>query len=141
MARPAGLLALAALLILAPLADAQEPDLALALSEGVRCAPSAKDDIGHNLKKATATPEAIGAALNLIAADQSRCAPMRDAATELAANYPPLPVAPTSEDLADAQTRAVVAKTLAEADRQASQLKFDVGPPPRKMTSGRAERP
>ncbi len=140
MARPAGLLALAALLTLAPLAAAQEPDLAVALGDGVRCSPDARDDLGRNLKLVTAAPEAIGAALNLIGADQSRCAPVREAATALAANYAP-PAGPTTEDLAEAQTKAVVAKTLADADRQASQLKFDVGPPPRKMTSGRAERP
>lgn len=139
--RGASLLAFAVLLIPAPYAVAQDPDLSLALAGNVRCSVSAKDDIAYNIKKLTAAPEAIAAALNLIAADQARCSPVREAATALAAGYVPAAPAQTPEQQQAAQTQAILAQTLAEADKQAAQLKFEVGPPPRNMTSGRPERP
>lgn len=125
----------------APLAVAQEADITGVLTGNVRCsAVSAKEDLEYNIKKLETAPEAIGAALNLIAADTARCAPLREAATELAAGYVVQPVA-TTEELAEASARKVVEQTLAEADRNAASLKFEVGPPPRKMTAGRGAGP
>lgn len=140
MERYAGPCVLATLLTIAPSAFAQEPDLSAVLASNVRCAASAKDDLGYNLQKLTLPPETIGAALNLISSDPARCAPVREAAAALAAAYS-APPAPAPQDLVDAQTRAAVAQTLADADRRAAQLKFEVGPPPRNMTSGRPQRP
>jgi hypothetical protein len=140
MERAAGLAVLATLLTFAPHAAAQEPDLSVVLTDGVRCTASARNDIVYNIKKSAAVPGDIGAALNLIAADQARCSPVREAATALAAGYVAAAPAPAPEERQDEQNRAIVAQTLAEADRQAAQLRFEVGPPPRNMTRGIPER-
>ena len=125
----------------APLAVAQEADITGILTGNVRCSSaSAKEDLGYNIKKLETTPEAIGAALNVVAADAARCAPLREAAAELAAGYVVQPVQ-TAEELAAASTRKVIEQTLAEADRNAASLRFEVGPPPRKMTAGRGPGP
>ncbi len=122
---------------LAPVAFAQDADLAGPLTEGVRCFGSnAKEDFVFNIKKLEATDNVIGTALNGIAADEARCAPMREAARELAATYMIIPE-PKPEETAVNSARSLVEKTLAEADRKAGSLKFDVGPPPRHMTKGR----
>ena len=46
-----------------------------------------------------------------------------------------------AEEQASASARQAVAQTLAEADRNAASLKFEVGPPPRNMTKGRGADP
>jgi len=122
---------------LAPAAFAQDVDLVGPLTEGVRCFGSnAKEDLVFNVKKLEAADDVIGAALNAIAADEARCAPMREAARELAATYMIIPE-PKPEETAVNSARSLVEKTLAEADQKAGSLKFDVGPPPRHMTKGR----
>ena len=134
--------AAAAICWLAPAAYAQEADIVGPLTDGVRCSgPSAKEDLGFNIKKlGNATAEALGAALNKVAEDAARCLPLREAARELAANYVVVPVL-TAEEQASASARQAVAQTLAEADRNAASLKFEVGPPPRNMTKGRGADP
>jgi hypothetical protein len=136
------LVALTALLsAYAPFALAQDAELPGILTDGVRClGVNAKDDLGLNVRKLEATPEAITAALNQVAADETRCAPVREAAAELAASYI-LASTPSEEELAERFAKAIVAQTLAEADSKAATMKFDVGPPPRNMTSGRADGP
>lgn len=122
---------------LAPAAFAQDVDLVGPLTEGVRCFGSnAKEDLVFNVKKLEAADDVIGAALNAVAADEARCAPMREAARELAATYMIIPE-PKPEETAVNSARSLVEKTLAEADQKAGSLKFDVGPPPRHMTKGR----
>lgn len=126
---------------LAPSAFAQEADIVGPLTEGVRCFGSnAKEDLEYNLKKLETTNEAIGAALHTVANDAARCAPLREAAAELAGTYVVHPVL-SAEDVAEASARKVVEQTLAEADRNAASLEFEVGPPPRKMTAGRGAGP
>lgn len=122
----------------APAAVAQDTDIVGPLTENVRCfGANAKEDLGFNIKKlGNATADALGTALNQVANDAARCAPMREAAKELAATYVVVPEL-TPEEEASASARAVVAQTLAEADRNAASLKFEVGPPPRNMTKGR----
>ncbi len=137
MARVAAPATLAALLIAAPSVLAQEPDPTIALTNGVRCSSAyARGDIEANVRKLTMPADAVLAALNLVAADAQRCAPIRDAATELAAS-PALPQL-AAPDPAAAQSQAVIAQTLADANSKAGQLKFEVGPPPRNMTDGRS---
>lgn len=122
---------------LAPAAFAQEVDVVGPLTEGVRCSEAnVKEDLLFNVKRLEATDDVIGAAVNAIAADEARCAPLREAAAELAATYVVIPE-PTPEETAVTSARELVEKTLAEADQKAGSLKFEVGPPPRHMTKGR----
>lgn len=120
-------------------AVAQEADLAGPLTNSVRCVgATTREDLEFNIKKLGAPSEAIGATLKVIAADEARCAPLRQAATELALLYSAQP-APTAEDLADAAARKAVEQTLAEADRNAASLKFEVDPPPPRLTKERVD--
>ena len=125
----------------APLAGAQEVDIVGPLTDGVRCfGSSAKEDLEYNIKKLGTTNEVIAAGLNLVAGDTTRCGPMREAANELASVY--LMAIPADvEDPAAILAGRVVEQTLAEADRNAANLKFEVGPPPRNMTKGRGVPP
>lgn len=126
---------------LAPLVSGQETDIVGPLTENVRCfGANAKEDLGYNIKKLGMPNDVIGAALNRVAADETRCAPMREAATELAGALIVVPP-PTEEELAVQSSRQVVAQTLAEADRRVGTLKFEAGPPPRNMTRDRAHLP
>ncbi|MDP3493652.1 MAG: hypothetical protein Q8R82_11090, partial [Hyphomonadaceae bacterium] len=113
-------------------------DITGPLTEGVRCFGSnAREDLGFNIKKlGDAAAEALGPALERVANDESRCAPLREAARELAATYVVVPE-PSAGQQASVSSRLVVEQTLAEADRNAASLKFEVGPPPRNMTKGR----
>lgn len=121
----------------APVVFAQDADLTRTLTEGVRCFGSnAKEDFGYNIKKLEVSPEAIGTALAGIAADETQCAPMREAAADLAKTYVVTPP-PSDEEIAAESARKALAQTLAEADRRVGTLKFEVGPPPRNMTSSR----
>ena len=137
MTRPAGALTMATLLIAAPSAFAQDTDPSAVLTNGVRCSPAyARQDIEANIRKQGMPVETVLAVLNLVAGDAQRCAAIRDAATELVAS-PELAALAVPDPVA-AQSQAIVAQTLAEANSRAGQLKFDVGPPPRNMTDGRA---
>jgi hypothetical protein len=122
-------------------AIAQEPDLLGPLTDSVRCSGAgAQEDLQNKLMRLTASPEAVTSALKLVAADPSRCEPLRAAAAELAGTVG-LAAPPSEEEVATDSARAVVAQSLAEAEANAIRLKFDVGPPPRNMTKGRTERP
>lgn len=126
---------------LAPVVSAQEVDIVGPLTENVRCfGANAKEDLGFNIKKLGMPDDVTGAALNRVAADATRCAPMREAATELAAAYI-VPPQPTQEELAAEAARQALARTLAEARQRVVALKFETGPPPRNMTRGRAAVP
>jgi len=123
----------------APVAAAQgSVDLVSQLLQGGRCsATSAKDDLEFNLKKLKdLAGSEIGTALNGIAADEARCAPIRDAAKALAAGYVVVP-APSETEQLQAAAQDIVMQALAEAEARATRLKFEVGPPPRNMTRGR----
>ncbi len=125
----------------APAVSAQEEDVTGVLTTGVRCFGSnAKEDLGYNIKKLDVTDEVLGAALNRVAADTAQCAPMREAAAELAADYVVTPP-PTDEEIAAEGARQALAQTLAEADARVGTMKFEVGPPPRNMTRNRPSTP
>jgi hypothetical protein len=120
---------------------AQDADIVGPLTEGVRCSGSnAKEDLEFNIRKLEATDEAISVALGLVANDEVWCQPMRDAANELILVYPVATPAPV-EDPSAITARQVIDQTLADADRKAASLKFEVGPPPRNMTRGRGSVP
>ncbi len=138
MRRPFRLVALTIFLAgSSPAALAQHADIVGPLTEGVRCSsPNAKEDFEFNIRKLEATDEAISVALGIVAGDEARCQPMRDAANELVAVYPIATPAPVEDPSALAAKHAID-QTLAEADRKAASLKFEVGPPPRNMTRGR----
>lgn len=122
---------------LAPVVSAQDVDIVGPLTDGVRClGPNAKEDLGLNIKKLGASDDVIGAVLNRVSADETRCAPVREAARELANTYLLAPP-PTEEELAAVAARQKVNQTLAEADRRVGMLKFEAGPPPRNMTRAR----
>ena len=124
----------------APFAGAQEIDIVGPLTDGVRCFGSnAKEDLEYNIKKLGMTNDAIADGLDLVAGDATRCGPVREAANELASVY----LMATPPDVQDpgAVAGQVVEQTLAEADRNAANLKFEVGPPPRNMTKGRGITP
>lgn len=126
---------------LAPIVSAQDADIVGPLTEGVRCSSTgAKEDLGLNITKLGKTDDVIGAALNSVAADQTRCEPIRAAAAELAATYIAF-APPTEEELAAEAARQKLAQTLAEADQRVGTLKFEMGPPPRNMTRERASAP
>ena len=122
---------------LAPIVSAQDVDIIGPLTDGVRClGPNAKEDLGFNIKKLGMPDDVIGEALNRVSADETRCAPIREAATELANTYLLVPP-PTEEELAAEAARQKLTQTLAEADRRVGMLKFEAGPPPRNMTRAR----
>jgi len=130
----AGLLTFAA-----PVASAQAADgLAAKLAKDVACvAPGASAGLQANVAKAAAAPADVLAALYAIAADTAACAPVRSAATELAVSLTPAPLRPPGDPIT-AASNTVIANTLAEAERRASNMKFEVGPPPPRLTRGRS---
>jgi hypothetical protein len=140
MSRSLRLVALPTVLnVFAPHAAAQEADIIGPLTNAVRCiGPNAREDLDFNMKKLGAPSETVVAALRIVAADEARCAPLREAAAELVLVYTAQPV-PTTADLEAASARQSVEQTLAEADRKAASLKFTVNPPPPRMTKERVD--
>lgn len=126
----------------APIAHAQDAEALIGgLTANVHCSGgNAADDIKYNIKKQGASEEALAAALSQVAADESRCVALRDAARELSSGY--IVVPPVSEeDLNATASRAVVDQALADAASRSASLKFDVGPPPRNVTRERGVNP
>src|SRR5690348_13131613 len=125
MTRAARSITLATLLIAAPSALAQDPDPSVTLTNGVRCSPAyARGDMEANIRKLTMPAETVVAAPKLVAVDTQRCAPIRDAATELVASSDL--AALIAPDPAVARSQALVAQTMAEANTKAGELKFEV---------------
>ena len=118
-------------------ASAQTADsLAAQIAKDAACnSPEARTGLQDNIAKAGAAPADILAALNAIAADAAACAPVRAAATELGAELAAV-VAP--DDSIAVASNLVVADALAEAERRATNMKFEVGPPPPRLTRGRS---
>jgi hypothetical protein len=120
-----------------PAAQAQEiNELANTLTEGVRCdEANALTDLSANLAKVpSAAAEMVTGALTALAADEATCDPVRVAALSLVADSGTL--ADTGANAPD-PARALVEATLAEADRRAAAMKFEVGPPPLNLSRGR----
>ena len=126
-----------AMLVMVPAANAQDVDeLTKTLTDGVRCEDaSALPDLSANLAKVpSAAAEMVTAALTALAADETTCEPVRVAALSLVADTgTPADTGANAPDPA----RALVEATLAEADRRAAAMKFEVGPPPLNLSRGR----
>jgi hypothetical protein len=148
------LLSIAGVALVAAPSVAQTANTLVAdLRKGVPCASAsaAQSAMEANIGKATAVAADIDAALTTINADGSICSALRDAANGIkaaragatasaaapAAASAPLGVSP---DIA-ATSREAVAAALAEGERRAASLKFEVGPPPPSLTKGRNSGP
>ncbi len=127
------------LTLASPVASAQTADgLTAQIAKDAACtSPDARTRLQDNIAKAGAAQADLLAALNAIAADAAACAPVRAAATELAIALAPAPVVAPGDSIT-AASNLVVADTLAEAERRASNMKFEVGPPPPRLTRGRS---
>jgi hypothetical protein len=146
------LVSIAAIAVIAAPSVAQTAGTLVAdLRKGVPCASAsaARTAMEANIGKATAVAADIDAALTTINTDGSICSALRDAArdiktaraggTTLAASA--ATAAPTiTADIA-ATSREAVAAALAEGERRAASLKFEVGPPPPNLTKGRISGP
>ena len=120
-----------------PSASAQRDNLTGKLTAGVVCTvPGAEATLRYNISKAAAAPSDIASALNAIVGDPTACGPMRDAASKLAASIT-LRTSADAKDRAPAASSKIIADALAEAERRAANMKFEVGPPPAKVTRGR----
>jgi hypothetical protein len=129
------------LIFATPTASAQDVGrLADTLAKDVCAANGAETTLQDNIATVGATPSEIVDALNVIVADTSACAPLRDAARKLAGSVA-LRRSPTAEDRAAAASGKIVADTLAEAERRVATMKFEVGPPPPRLTRGRSPDP
>lgn len=125
-----------AMLAVIPTAQAQAQDvaaLARILAEDVRCqAPDAMADLVANVAEVQpVVGELVADALTFLGADATACEPVRAAALALAPT-----VDGTAVNVRD-PARGIVEATLAEADRRASAMKFEVGPPPLNLSRGR----
>ena len=143
------ILSIAGLVVFSAPAVAQEANTLVAdLRKGVPCsgAPAAKTAMEANIGKASAVAADVDAALSEIAANQSICSALRDAAREIGTarvDQVPGSVAATDAvpDTIAISSREAVAAALAEAERRAANLKFEVGPPPPNLTKGRNSGP
>jgi hypothetical protein len=134
-------------LIAASPAIAQEASTLVSdLRKGVPCqASGARTAMEANIGKVTAVAADVDKALSEISANTSICNALRDAASEIgksrvgaiagvgadSSTSPAVPegLSPSSRD--------AVAAALAEAERNISNLKFEVGPPPPIAAKGR----
>jgi len=121
------------LAVTTPAASAQSAgSLAATLSKNAPCeAPDARAALQHSVEETDAAAVDVLAALSVIAADTGACAPLRDAAQEIAGA-----LAPPAAKQIPAVASTLVADTQAEAERRASMMKFEVGPPPPRLTGG-----
>lgn len=126
-------------------ASAQAVGLADILAANANCASTADARTSLEQALAQASPDtgrdAIVSALREVAERSDLCTELKTAAQAFAdqavsERAPP----PREEQLASASS-SIVAATLAEAERRAANLKFDVAPPPRFMTKERISRP
>lgn len=119
--------------------------LAASLSDGLSCSGAGPGDVLEDrAKKSGAAPADLGVALALISSNSDLCPPIRTAASALAGEYS----TQQAQALADAQkakadeaARAVLSADEIEAQVAAASTKFEIGPPPRNLTRGRAAGP
>jgi hypothetical protein len=144
------LLAAGAALVAYP-ACAQDAGLADVLAANANCSSVADAraslEAAVGLAPSDTTQSAIVTALREIAGRDDLCAELKEAAKDFAPQAvddpQPSPVEATAEtpvalSAGPAPTSSsIVAATLAEAERRAANLKFEVGPPPRFMTKER----
>lgn len=125
----------------APSTAQQASGLIADLRKDVVCSASgAKAGLEANVAKAAAAAADIDAALKAIAADPAICAPLREAALDISGTRAGASASPEAPNAASS-SRQAVAQALAEADARASNLKFEVGPPPPNLTKGRISGP
>jgi hypothetical protein len=138
-------------LVAAPSVAQTATALVADLRKGVPCASAsaARSAMEANIGKAAAAAADIDAALAAINADGSICSALRDAAKDLktaraggvsASAAASTAASAVSPDIA-ATSREAVAAALAEGERRAASLKFEVGPPPPNLTKGRNSGP
>ena len=110
------------------------------LASGVSCASTVEARAGLQTAVTQLLPGSPGdvvvGLLNQVSADVAACTPVRDAATELSASVVAEGATAAATEIS-AASGAIINATLAEADRRAASLKFEVGPPPRNVTRGR----
>jgi microcompartment protein CcmK/EutM len=121
-------------------AEFQGPETA-ALVRSMSAAPcetgAAEIAIRGLLSTAPASTEVQNEALRQVAADENVCAGTREAALVISLGLPDTAADP-DQAAVTASVAAIVSEAYAEADRRAAQLSFEVGPPPRNITRGRA---
>ncbi len=135
--RLAAVVAGLAMLAAVPAAHAQDAgELSKTLAIGVRCEEAnALRDLSTNVAKVPAgAADVVTDALTTLAADDAACEPLRAAALSLVTESGTLAHAQAA---APNSARAIVEATLAEADRRAATMKFEVGPPPLNLSRGR----
>ncbi len=125
-------------------ACAQSADLADALAANASCASVADARASLEQTLVLASPNtsqsAIVSALRDVAGRDDLCTELKEAARSFADQAVVESPAPGDEQIASASS-AIVAATLAEAERRAANLKFEVAPPPRFMTKESISRP
>ena len=132
------------LLLAAYPACAQGAGLADVLAANANCASAA--DARASLERALGqtppdtTQDAIVSALRQVAGRDDLCTELKDAARDFADQAVAETLNRADEYIASASS-SIVAATLAEAERRAANLKFEVAPPPRFMTKERISRP
>lgn len=147
----------------APMAAGQGSPLVAKLKNNVTCSDrDATRQLMRNVASSRAKLPDLMAALDELSIDRNTCAEIKDAASSLAmelANDDPAPAAtasapdapaveaeadPAADALPEFDTAAAVERmeqALAEADRQAAAMRFEVGPPPRNLTRSRPVSP
>lgn len=146
-ARPT-VIALSALGALAVgLSHAQTPDLTPApdtvlvvppeLAERLPCDEQARSVLGSWVL-GQADPVAARAVVDLLSEDEEACAPVREAAINLAVTLD-LSGASTAGAAPAPAISAAVPEAFAEAEQEAERLSFSVGPPPRNLTRNAPE--
>ena len=139
---------------LAPVAGAQPPALIVKLKANVKCSErDAGKQLMRNAASSGAALDDLLAALEDISLDRNACVAIRDAASDLGLDLAHEDPAPSPEETpavvaleteADPQADLAAAaaarmqEVLAEADRRAAAMRFEVGPPPRNLTRSRA---
>jgi hypothetical protein len=132
----------------APVASAQPTGLIAQLKAGIVCGESsASDRLMRNANGSGADLNDILMALDEISIDPKACPQIKDAASALALKLDQDDNRPQSDSAVanvfdDAADTVAVAdlrlqQILAEADKRAASMRFEVGPPPRKMTRNR----
>ena len=122
--------------VLAPIAAGQDVNLVARLKAGVACAePDAGSQLLRNAGASAAGLTDLLMALDSISIDDAACVPIRDAASALATE-----LSDANPGLDPAEATASVERmeqALAEADKRAAAMRFEVGPPPRNLTRSR----
>lgn len=132
------------LLLAACPASAQGGDLAELLAANANCSSvgDARASLETTLNRASPdTPrDAIVTALQRVASRDDLCTELREAARNFADQAADLSPARDGNAMSPTSS-SIVAATLAEAERRAANLRFEVAPPPRFVTRERNSRP